>query len=344
VRLLEIGFRVVRKARLPSGPQQACTLVSHHALPDNRDHLTEYVCFSHMGRRRLPSLNALVAFEASARLGRMTLAAEELAVTHSAVSRHVRHLEVVLGIRLFEGPKNALRLTEAGRTLLAYLTSGLDCIEAGVHAVADDEEGALDVSCTGTFSMRWLIPRLYGFQETYPGIEVRLSASHAPIDFARERYEVAIRLNDHALPSGAPLTHLFSEAVGPVLAPALAARLDLQHPQDVEHAPLLHTSTRRYAWADWAARAANWQVSDLPGAEYEHFYYMLEAATGGLGVCIAPWQLVLDDLRAQRLMAPFGFVPSGMDYVAVRRPRRNRKAEVFCAWLAREAEKTPKPS
>ncbi|MGO4573191.1 LysR substrate-binding domain-containing protein [Microvirga sp. 2TAF3] len=296
-----------------------------------------------MAKRRLPSLNALVAFEAAARLGRMTLAADELAVTHGAVSRHVRHLEDVLGIRLFEGPKNALRLTEAGRTLLSHLTSSLDSIEAGVRAVADEEEGALDVSCTGTFSMRWLIPRLYRFQEEHQGIEVRLSASYAPIDFARERYEVAIRLADHTLPPDAPVTPLFAESVGPVLSPTLAARLDLKRPQDLERAPLLHTITRRYAWEDWAARAADWQAPDLPGTEYEHFYYMLEAATGGLGACIAPWQLVIDDIRAQRLVAPFGFAPSGMDYVAVRRPRRNRKAEVFCTWLAQEARKTPEP-
>lgn len=296
-----------------------------------------------MAKRRLPSLNALVAFEATARLGRMTLAADELAVTHGAVSRHVRHLEEVLGIRLLEGPKNALRLTEAGRTLVSHLTAGLDHIEAGVRAVADEDEGVLDVSCTGTFSMRWLIPRLYRFQETHPGIEVRLSASYAPIDFARERYEVAIRLAEHALPD-APVTALFPESVGPVLSPTLAARLELKDPQDLSRAPLLHTNTRRYAWEDWAARAAGWHGADLPGTEYEHFYYMLEAATSGLGVCIAPWQLVIDDLRAGRLVAPFGFVLSGMDYVAVRRPRRNRKAEAFCVWLAQEAQKTPTPS
>jgi DNA-binding transcriptional LysR family regulator len=71
---------------------------------------------------------------------------------------------------------------------------------------------------------------------------------------------------------------------------------------------------------------------------------MLEAATAGLGVCIAPWQLVIDDIRAQRLVAPFGFVPNGLNYVAARRPGRHRKAQVFCAWMAQEAEKTPMPS
>ena len=294
--------------------------------------------------RRLPSLNALAAFEAAARLGRMTLAAREMSVTHGAVSRHVRHLEEVLGIRLFEGPKNALRLTEAGRRLLSHLTAGFDSIEAGVRAVADEEEGTLDISCTGTFSMRWLIPRLSRFREVHPGIDVRLSASYAPIDFARERYDVAIRLADHPLPPDTPVTMLFAEYVGPVLSPALAARLDLTRPGGLERAPILHTITRRHAWDDWAARAGWVPGSDLAGAEYEHFYYMLEAATGGLGVGIAPWPCVIDDVTAGRLVAPFGFIPSGMDYVAARRPRRSRKAQAFCAWLAGEAAGTPMPS
>ncbi|MCB8821651.1 LysR substrate-binding domain-containing protein [Microvirga rosea] len=297
-----------------------------------------------MASRRLPSLNALAAFEAAARLGRMTLAAEELAVTHGAISRQVRHLEEVLGVRLFEGPKNALRLTDAGRTLVTHLTAGFDHLEFGVRAVADEENGALDVSCTGTFSMRWLIPRLYRFQEAHPDIEVRLSASYAPVDFARHRYEVAIRLTDHLMPSEAATTPLFAESVGPVLAPALAARLGLKDPGDLKGAPLLHTVTRRYAWPDWLARAAGGARVDLSGTEYEHFYYMLEAATAGLGIGIAPWQLVIDDIQAGRLVAPFGFIPSGMDYVAVRRPQRSRKAQAFCAWLETEAARTPMPT
>jgi DNA-binding transcriptional LysR family regulator len=138
------------------------------------------------------------------------------------------------------------------------------------------------------------------------------------------------------------VTNLFQESFGPVLSPVLAERLGLKQPQDVERAPLLHMKTRRQAWREWAAKGAGWSMGDLLGAEYEHFYDMLEAATGGLGVGIAPWPLVIDDIRARRLVAPFGFVSSGRDYIAVRRPRRSRKAQAFCAWLKQEAEATPK--
>ena len=175
--------------------------------------------------RRIPSLNALRAFEAAGRLGRMTLAADELNVTHSAVSRQIQHLENVLGVPLFEGPKNKLRLTEAGTTLLSGLNTAFDQIDTSVRAVADTEDGALDVSCPGTFTMRWLIPRLYRFQAQYPDIDVRLTASSRPVDFARDSFDVAIRVGTAPWPAGADVIPLFPEQTGPVLAPSLVELL-----------------------------------------------------------------------------------------------------------------------
>lgn len=296
-----------------------------------------------MGRRRLPSLNALRAFEAAARLGRMTLAGDELAVTHGAVSRQVRQLERDLGVRLFEGPKNALRLTEAGAALVPYLTAAFERIGEGVRAVAGEAEGALDVSCLGTLALRWLIPRLHRFRALHPEVEVRLATADAPVDFARASYEVAIRVTDHPLPPRALVTELFPDEIGPVLAPALAARLDPVEPRDLLGAPLLHTLTRPHAWQAWARDAAGLDLPELGGQRFEHFYFLLEAATAGLGAAIAPWPLVVDDLRAGRLVAPFGFSPSGQAYAAVRRPRRSRRAQAFCAWLEREARELPRP-
>ncbi len=281
--------------------------------------------------RRLPSLNALRAFEAAARLGGMTAAADELSVTPSAVSRQVQHLEDVLGVALFEGPKNALRLTETGSALLPGLTQAFDLIDASVLRVADSDQGALDVSCTGTFTMRWLIPRLHRFQHAHPGIEVRLAASSRPVDFARDGFAVAIRVGRPPWPDFATVTPLFAEQVGPVVAPAASGR-------SLDDLPILHARTRRNAWSSWSTLTGT-PVEPGGGTEYEHFYFMLEAAIAGLGAGIAPWPLVADDIRAGRLVAPFGFVASGLDYVALRRPRRDRKSEAFCAWLADEGQR-----
>ncbi|KRB55067.1 LysR family transcriptional regulator [Rhizobium sp. Root708] len=288
--------------------------------------------------RNIPSLNALRAFEAAGRHGRMTLAADELNVTHSAVSRQVQHLEEVLGVPLFEGPKNRLRLTEAGTVLLAGLVGAFDQMDASVRAVADTEAGSIDVSCPGTFTMRWLIPRLYRFQAEYPQIDVRLTASSRPVDFGRDGFDVAIRVRDPPWPAGAEVIPLFPEQTGPVMAPTIVA---------VEGTALLHTRTRPRAWENWLTRSreAPWIG---PKVDYEHFYFMLEAARAGLGVCVAPWPYVVDDIKAGRLKAPHGFIDSGHQYVALRRARRNRKASLFCDWLANEAsqfsDSEPAPS
>lgn len=286
-----------------------------------------------MARQRYP-LNALRAFEAAGRHGRMARAAEELNVTHSAISRQVQQLEDLLGVALFEGPKNALRLTDAGRTLLSGLTSAFDQIDMSVRMVADSEDGPLDVSCLGTLTMRWLIPRLHRFQEVHSSIEVRLTASDNPVDFERDGFDVAIRVGRDPWPDGCALMPLFGEQVGLVVAPALWEQAG-ENPANI---PALHTKTRLFAWTAWLERSGM-DIEPTAGTEYEHFYFMLEAATAGLGMCIAPWPLVSDDIRAGRLLAPFGFTDSGQHYVALRRARQHRKSLLFCEWLQREAER-----
>lgn len=263
----------------------------------------------------------------------MTLAADELNVTHSAVSRQIQHLEDVLGVPLFEGPKNRLRLTEAGSTLLSGLSSAFDQIDMSVRSVADAEDGSLDVSCPGTFTMRWLIPRLYRFQAEYPNIEVRLTASSRPVDFTRDGFDVAIRVGTAPWPEGAEVIALFPEQTGPVLAPSLAKAVV----ENFAGIPQLHTRTRLRAWGDWLSRSGV-PVEAGTRVEYEHFYFMLEAASAGLGVCVTPWPYVTDDIRFGRLTAPLGFIDSGHHYVALRRARRNRKSTLFCEWLQKEAQ------
>lgn len=282
--------------------------------------------------RRIPSLNALRAFEAAGRHGRMTRAAEELHVSHSAISRQVQHLEQILGVPLFEGPRNALRLTEAGRTLLPGLSAAFDGIDAAVRLVADTAEGVLDVSCLGAFSMRWLIPRLHRFRATHPAIDVRLTQSDRPVEGGRDQFDVAIRIGPGPWPGMMRVQPMFGERIGPVLAPTFAAMAA----PDFAGIPILYTRTRHYAWVDWCSRSGI-PVETGGSIAYESFYFMLEAATAGLGVAVAPWPLVAEDIRTGRLIAPHGFVPSGQTYVAIRSERPHKKSAFFCAWLAQEA-------
>ncbi len=293
-------------------------------------------------KHRLPPLGALRAFEAAARLGRMTAAAEELSVSPGAVSRQVRQLEDHLGLALFDGTKARPTLTAAARTLQPVLTHAFQQIGDTVRALSDAHHGPLDVACFSTFTVKWLIPRLFDFHALHPGIEVRLRTTDTGTDAAREGCDLLITAEDAGTPRDAATTlPLFAERLGPVLAPALAARTGtLRTPADLAGQTLLHTRSRRNAWAMWAASAGTAlpAAATAPGPVYEHYYFTLEAAVRGLGIAVAPWHLVIDDVQAGRLMAPLGFAASGYDYLALRRSgAAHPRLDVFCQWLVAQA-------
>jgi LysR family glycine cleavage system transcriptional activator len=293
-------------------------------------------------------LNALRAFEAAAHLGRMTAAADELAVTPGAISRQVQQLEISLGQRLFEGPKNKPQLTHAGLTLLPALTAALDSMAEAVRAVNSTTRGTLDVACFSTFTVKWLIPRLFDFNARHPEVEVRLRTSGPLNDPVQARCDLSITVEDEADPTHRPASTLllFPERLGLVLAPALATSTALHTPDDLVRHTLLQSGTRLNAWPMWAS-AHGCQLPELHGPVFEHYYFTLQAAVAGLGVCVAPWHLVADDVLAGRLLAPLGFCGSGYHYVAKRRPESdsasNPTLNLFCHWLQAQAALTPLP-
>jgi len=301
-----------------------------------------------MMSRRIPPLNALRAFEAAARLGRMTAASDELSVTPGAISRQVRQLEQYLGVPLFDGTKARPTLTPAARVLQPVLSRAFEQIADSVREISDSGRGPLDVACFNTFTVKWLIPRLFDFQARFPGIDVRLRTTDTGVDADRERCDLLITAEEAAGAWDAGTQRLFPEYLGPVLSPDFAQRVDLRQPADLSGQALLHTRTRRNAWAMWAAAAGNFAAASLPtplpaSPEFEHYYFTLEAAVRGLGIAVAPWHLVMDDVRAGRLLAPLGFVASGYDYVLRRRAVAHPRIEVFCTWLLAQAGDTPVP-
>ncbi|HEY6715743.1 MAG TPA: transcriptional regulator GcvA [Reyranella sp.] len=268
-----------------------------------------------MAKRRLPPLKALPAFEEAARLLSFSAAARELNLTHGAISRQMKALETHLGVRLFRRLSRRLELTEAGAAFLPATRSALDGLEASAARLSvAARQGPLVIACLPTFMMRWLIPRLYDFNARHPSVEVRLSASSGPVDFARQGVDVAIRIGAPPWPEGIEAHAFMNEEIGPVCSPALLRRRKLQRPGDLGHLALLHTETRPDAWSDWLARSGTENVDASRGQRFEHFYFQLEAAVAGLGVAVAPRPLVMEDLRLGRLVAPFGFVKSGQRY------------------------------
>ena len=268
-----------------------------------------------MARRRLPPLKALPAFEEAARHLSFSAAARELNLTHGAISRQMKSLETHLGVRLFRRLNRRVELTEAGVAFLPAARTALDVVEASAARLSTaTRQGPLVVSCLPTFMMRWLIPRLYDFNARHPAIDVRLSASSAPVDFAREGVDVAIRIGAGPWPEGIEAHAFMNEEIGPVCSPALAQRRKLRRPADLGQHTLLHTETRADAWPDWLARSRTATIDASMGQRFEHFYFLLEAAVAGLGVAVAPRPLVMEDLKLGRLVAPFGFVRSGRQY------------------------------
>jgi LysR family glycine cleavage system transcriptional activator len=296
--------------------------------------------------RRLPSLNALRAFEAFSRHGRMTLAAAELGLTHGAVSRHVRSLERQLGARLTVGPRNQLTLTEAGLRLAQAATQALDLMEAALPVeAAGRDPRTLQVSCQPTFAMKWMIPRLPGFLAANPDTPVRIVESNGPFDFAADRVDIAVRMRatgDMSSPD-ALVTPFMDHFIGPVVAPELA-RSGLNRLADLLAAPRLHTRTFPSAWADWADQAGLALPQANVNRDFDHYFYMLEAAAAGLGVAIGPWSFVQRDLAAGRLAAPLGLIPAPARIAALT-PKSGMRpsARRFLEWLLEEGRAAPFP-
>jgi LysR family glycine cleavage system transcriptional activator len=299
-------------------------------------------------RRRLPPLKTLPSFEVAARHLSFSAAADELHLTHGAVSRQMKSLEAHLGVRLFRRSGRGLVLSDAGMALLPAVRTALDVVEAAARQVSGGAgAGVLVVSCLPTFMMRWLIPRLYDFKARHPDLDVRLSASSSPVAFGREGVDVAIRLDTAPWPPDVVATPFLDEEIGPVCSGAFADRHRLRTPADLRRLPLLHTETRPEAWSDWLARfgATGLSAAAAGGTRFEHFYFMLEAAVGGLGVALAPRPLVAEDLALGRLVAPFGFVASGRRYHVVHSvdAAAAPRVRTFCRWIRRMA-KQPAPS
>jgi DNA-binding transcriptional LysR family regulator len=298
-----------------------------------------------MAARSLPPLNALRAFEAFGRRGRMTLAADELCVTHGAISRQIRQLEDHLGVALTKGPRTRLVLTEAGLTLAESLTQAFDLIDAAIPRPADAGDGALVISCLPTFAMKWLIPRLPDFVAAHPDLHPRIVESSGPFDFRADGVDLAIRMRlPDAPPSlDAEVTPFLKHHVGPVASPALAARI--HDVESLSRLPRLHTRTFFESWSEWESAAGARLPPAAVNREFDHYFYMIEAAAAGLGVALTPWAFAETDLASGRLVAPLGMI-LGQAQVCALTPKdgkATRAARRFRDWLVTQGAATPPP-
>lgn len=282
---------------------------------------------------KLPPLENLRIFEAVARLRGFSAAAESLALSHSAVSRRVSELEARLGVQLLQRSSRKVALTPAGKIMFDAAQDALKRIEDAVAEIRQPMlQRPLLVSCERSLAMRWLIPRLSGFQDANPEIPVYLSTGGGAIDLKRENIDIAIRRADFELDPRAISIPLFEERIGAVMAPGLAGK-----PATMR----LHTTGRPDAWSVWA-RHVELQGKNTAARQslqqdqyFDHFFLSLQAAEAGLGRAIAPLFLAIDSLQSQRLLAPAGFIADGSQYIALlRQPlQADSPEQYFMQWL-----------
>lgn len=285
-------------------------------------------------KRRLPPLGALTAFEAAARHQSFSRAAEELHLTHGAISRAVAQIEERIGVDLFVRRNRRVYLSTAGQRLLKTATEVLDALSNTVEDIHRHDKASpfLTVSCEPSLAMRWLMPRLGDFHEQFPDLNIDLRMAGGPIDLLSEGCDIAIRRTDFGIHDDYQVTNLCSESAGPVCTQDY---WDKHISQDLSQANWLHSRTRPNAWNDWTAISDSEKVSPKNEQHFDHFFYALQAAQDKLGIAIGSLPLVSDDLTAQRLIAPLGMQPTGYHYaiITLDDPNQDPRIAVFCDWL-----------
>jgi DNA-binding transcriptional LysR family regulator len=292
--------------------------------------------------RDLPPLNALRAFEAAARLGSVSEAARELHVTHGAISRQLKQLEEALGLALFVKEGRGVKLTDAGVRLRDAASEAFERLRSTcIELQRQTSEAPFVLGCPGSLLARWFIPRLDRLNRDLPELRLQLSASEGELDPRRPGLDATLWYAEPPWPADMRVFELAAERIGPVLSPhhPRCAALRDAPPVALLGEALLHTASRPQAWPRWA-RGNGLEPAQLRlGQSFEHLYFLLEAALAGLGVAIAPQQLVADDLAAGRLLAPWGFVETEAKLALwVPTRRMDRRAEQLAEWLTREMQ------
>lgn len=251
-------------------------------------------------RRFLPSINSLLALEAFDRLGTAIAAADELSLTHSAVSRQLKVLEEQIGVSLFLREGRKIRLTPAGK---AYARSVRDCLHdlarASLRVKASGARSNLNLAVLPAFGTHWLTPRLAAFLRDHPDILVNQSTRIAPFDFEAEDFDAAIHFGEQDW-SGVNYLPLLKERQIAVCAPDFADELPLT-PEVMVKQRLLHLDSRPGAWEDWF-RAHGVDAEKLGGMLFDQFTNMAEATIAGAGVALLPEFLAENEFRRGRLV------------------------------------------
>ncbi|MBL4839008.1 MAG: LysR family transcriptional regulator [Kordiimonadaceae bacterium] len=256
-------------------------------------------------RRLIPSTSMLMAFDASARCGSFTAAAQELDLTQGAISRQVSAVEAQLNVALFHRVKKSIQLTEVGKIYAQEIGAALKLVRNGsLNAMRNQQGGILNLAILPTFGMRWLMPLFPDFLNQNPQITVNFTSKLSPFDFDTADLHAAIHFGLPNWPN-TDSTFLMKEEAIPVSAPSLIAKHPFKHhpkhPEDVAKLPLLGLETRPQAWANWFEQNTVTPPTER-GMVFEQFALVTQAAIAGLGVALLPRFLIQTELDRGELV------------------------------------------
>lgn len=288
--------------------------------------------------RRLPPLSALRAFEAAARHGSFKQAANELAVTPTAVSHQIRSLEEHIALALFERRTRKVVLTETGAQLYPVLRDGFDAFAEMLEQLTRRRRRAqVTISATIAFTAKWLVPRIAGFRSAYPDIDLQLQASDDVVDLSGTGVDIAIRYGRGPYP-GFAVEQMFADVFAPVANPLL----NVASSADLERVPLIEFQWRRShpdnpTWARWFA-VAGLAGPPEPALRFSDESHAIQAAVAGQGVALASLALVADEIAAGHLVQPFSSVVPGYRFHLLTKPESRSTPAVASAieWLLHE--------
>jgi len=301
--------------------------------------------------RRLPPLNSIRAFEATARHLSFSKAAEELNVTPGAVSQQVKVLEDYLNLKLFKRKNRMILLTDEAQVCLPLLTEGLDKLAQSIDMIREQSnDKPLTITASPTFTSRWLMPRLTNFQLKFPDIDVRIDASNDLADLVNDDIDVGIRFGTGEYP-GLEADYLFSQNVIPVCNPELLkGKKKLETPEDLKNHTLLHAhgdyffiDKTHVDWEMWFATVGIKGIDARRGLHFSQHNLLVEAAIRSQGIALVGDVVVNEELKTGQLVKLFEDtdIPLKFSYYLIYSNAKSNltRIKVFRQWLLDEVKK-----
>jgi LysR family transcriptional regulator, glycine cleavage system transcriptional activator len=293
-------------------------------------------------RRKIPSITALMAFEAAARYENFSRAAEVLSLTEGAISRQIAGLEDFLALRLFHRIKKRVQLTDIGKAYYAHVREDLNRLERNTLSAMAYQDGQqiLELAVIPTFATKWLIPRLSAFSRLHPAIVVNLSERALPFLFGDSVFDAAVHY-EHPAWAGNAQELLFDEELVPVCSPQLLAGKTQLSVDELATYPLLHKNTREDAWRHWFDQQGYQGLNPVGGPRHDLFSMIIQAACYGRGIALVPRLYIEDELKSGALLIPTDLPIRGLKKYCVVYPEHEEVSatlKLFIDWLKQVAQ------